>query len=248
MGTPLGFNWSASLRNRSGATTAWSGSYSHRSNEFGDVSWFLSGSLSARPTPAVQLSVAPEWADENGTNGILNGPISRQYLSTLSGGPASTYGRRYVFGLVDRTTLSSQFRVNYTFKPDVNLDLYLEPFAASGRYNGYGELTATYARDLRMYGTNGTTITRLPDGSYVVVDGGSTFTLPNRDFNVRSFRSNVVLRWEWRPGSTLYAVWQQNRSSAVPEGEHVGVGDLFGSLSAPGDNIFAVKTTVWFSR
>jgi hypothetical protein len=130
----------------------------------------------------------------------------------------------------------------------VNLDLYMEPFAASGRYSDYGELTAARARTLRIYGTEGTTIARLPDGSFVVTDGAATFTLPNRDFNVRSFRSNVVLRWEWRPGSTLYAVWQQNRGSTVPEGEHIGFGDLFGSLSAPGDNIFAIKTTVWFSR
>jgi len=78
--------------------------------------------------------------------------------------------------------------------------------------------------------------------------GAAAFTLSNRDFNVRSFRSNVVLRWEWRPGSTLYAVWQQNRASSEPQGEHVGLGDLFGSLSAAGDNIFAIKTTFWLSR
>ena len=65
---------------------------------------------------------------------------------------------------------------------------------------------------------------------------------------MRSFRSNVVLRWEWRPGSTLYVVWQQNRESRVSEGEHVGLGDLFDSLTASGDNIFAVKTTLWTSR
>jgi len=99
-----------------------------------------------------------------------------------------------------------------------------------------------------MYGTDGTTISRLADGSYAVTDGPSTFSLSNRDFNVRSFRSNVVLRWEWRPGSTLYAVWQQNRASTVAEGQHVGVNDLFGSLSAPGDNIFALKTTIWIAR
>ena len=99
-----------------------------------------------------------------------------------------------------------------------------------------------------MYGTDGTTIDRQPDGSYVVTDGASTFTLSNRDFNTRSYRSNVVLRWEWRPGSLFYVVWQQNRASSVPTGEHVGFGDLFGSLRAPGDNILAIKTTFWFSR
>jgi hypothetical protein len=62
------------------------------------------------------------------------------------------------------------------------------------------------------------------------------------------FQSNVVLRWEWRPGSILYLVWQQSRGGPEDYFAPVGFGDLFGSLSAPGDNILAVKTTVWISR
>ncbi len=67
---------------------------------------------------------------------------------------------------------------------------------------------------------------------------------------IRSFPlcSNVVLRWEWRPGSTLYFVWQQNRADNLTTGDHVGANDLFGSFNAPGDNIVAIKTTFWLSR
>ena len=169
-------------------------------------------------------------------------------LQTLLGGRPETYGRRYIFGVVDRTTLSAQFRVSYTFKPDVTLDVYAEPFAASGQYTGYGEMALPREMNLRMYGTDGTTIVRLPDGSHQVTDGASTFSIANKDFNVRSYRSNVVLKWEWRVGSTLYVVWQQNRASQTDEGSHVSAGDLFDSWSAPGDNIFAVKSTIWFSR
>ena len=141
-----------------------------------------------------------------------------------------------------------QMRVSYTFMPDLTLDVYAEPFAASGRYGGFGETLAPGARELRLYGEDGTIVDRLADGSYIVTDGDDSFTLSNRDFNVRSFRSNVVLRWEWRLGSTLFVVWQQNRESRVSEGQHVGLGDLFDSLSAAGDNILAVKTTLWTSR
>jgi hypothetical protein len=204
--------------------------------------------VSARPSPSLQFSFAPEYSNENGTNASFMGPINRQYLVTLTGGRPETYGRRYIFGLVDRTTVAVQFRASYTFKPDVTLEVYAEPFAASGRYNGFGELAVARGRDLRLYGTGGTTLQRLADGSYQVTDGAATFALANRDFNVRSFRSNAVLRWEWRPGSILYVVWQQNRSSSEPYGDHVGAGDLFGSFSAPGDNILAVKTTWWISR
>jgi uncharacterized protein DUF5916 len=248
MGIPRGWNLSAGLRNSSGSKTAWSSGWFIRTNEFGNKSWDVNASLSARPSPSVQLSLEPEYLVEKGTNAFFSGPIGPQYLTTLTGGRPETNGRRYVFGLVDRTTLSTQFRFNYTFKPDVTLDVYAEPFAASGHYPGFGELLAGRSRFLRMYGTDGTSITRLADGSYTVTDGAASFSLSNRDFNVRSFRSNVVLRWEWRHGSTLYAVWQQNRASSVPDGAHVGLNDLFGSLSAPGDNIFALKTTVWLSR
>lgn len=248
MGTPLGWNISGSLRNSGGATTRWNGSVNLRENEFGEHSWFTSGTVSSRPSPSVQLSVAPEYAYEQATNAFFSGPIGRQYLTTLTDGRPDTYNRRYIFGLVDRTTLSTQFRFSYVFKPDLTLDVYAEPFAASGQYRGFGELARSRGRDLRMYGTDGTTIARQADGTYAITDGGSAFTLSNRDFNVRSFRSNVVLRWEWRPGSTFYGVWQQNRSSTVAHGEHVGLDDLFGSLSVDGDNIFAVKTTFWIAR
>jgi hypothetical protein len=247
MQTPLGWSWSGSLRNSGGAQTRWSGNASLRSNEFGEEAWSLNASVSARPSPSLQFSVEPEYADENGT-ASFSGPINRQYITTLTGPRPETYFRRYIFGLIDRTTLSTQFRVSYTFKPDLTLDVYVEPFAASGRYNGFGELAAARGRDLRLYGTDGTTLERLADGSARVTDGATAFTISNRDFNVRSFRSNLVLRWEWRPGSLLYLVWQQNRESSEPHGDHVGAGDLFGSLSAPGDNILALKTTWWVSR
>lgn len=249
MGTPLGWQYATSLRNNTASNVRWRGDAQWRRNELGDSTWTASGSFSMRPSSSLLLSVEPEYLDEDGTPATQNGPINRQFLTSLSGGRAETYGRRYIFGVVDRTTLSTQFRVSYTFKPDLTLDVYAEPFAASGRYKAFGETLAPRNRNLRIYGeAPGTSIERAADGSYRVVDGEAAFTLANRDFNVRSFRANVVLRWEWRPGSILFLVWQQNRASQVTTGEHVGFGDLFESLSAPGDNILAVKTTLWMSR
>ncbi len=186
----------------------------------------------------MQLSLTPVYERE------VN---PRQYVTTRTGGRPETYGSRYIFSFIDRTTISTQVRVNYTFKPDLNLDVYAEPFAASGRYYDFGELLAARSRFLRVYGTDGTTIEAPGDGSRIVGDGAGMFTLANRDFNVRSFRSNVVLRWEWRPGSTLYLVWQQDRADSRPVGNHVGLGDMFGSLGAPGTNFFAIKASFWFA-
>ena len=92
---------------------------------------YLYGSLSVRPSPRWQLSIKPT---------IIYEVNARQYIATLAGGPAATFGSHYVFARVDRATYSTQFRVNYTVKPDLTLDVYTEPFAASGAYGPTGEL------------------------------------------------------------------------------------------------------------
>jgi hypothetical protein len=189
-----------------------------------------------RPGPRWQVSAEPYYE-------LLTEP--QQYIATLSGGRPETYGSRYVFAFIDRTTVSTQFRLGLTVKPDMNIDVYAEPFAASGHYSDYGELLAPRSRDRLLYGTNGTSLTVHADGSRTVDAGGSTFSLRNRDFNTLSFRSNVVLRWEWRPGSTLFVVWQQDRSGTEVRGDAVDVRDMFRSTRATGTNFFVVKTTFW---
>jgi len=69
--------------------------------------------------------------------------------------------------------------------------------------------------------------------------------VPFRDFNVRSLRSNAVVRWEWRPGSTLFVVWQQDREQEEPRWQRLGATDLFDSLTARGNNFLALKMTYW---
>jgi hypothetical protein len=138
-----------------------------------------------------------------------------------------------------------EYRLGLTLRPDLNLDVYAEPFAASGHYYDYGELLEPGSRERLKYGTNGTTLTINPDGSQVATAGESTIPLRNRDFNTLSFRSNVVLRWEWRTGSTLYVVWQQDRAGTETIGTTVNVGDAFRSVTAPGANIFLIKTSFW---
>lgn len=61
-------------------------------------------------------------------------------------------------------------------------------------------------------------------------------------------RANLVLRWEWRPGRTLYGVWQQNREDERAIRDRAGIGSLFRSFSSDGDNILAIKASVWIGR
>ncbi|HST60721.1 MAG TPA: DUF5916 domain-containing protein [Longimicrobium sp.] len=197
----------------------------------------LEGNLSFRPGPRWELSLVPLWS---------RAVTSRQYVASVAGGTEATFGRRYVFAYVERNEVRTRIRLNYTLTPDLTLETYAEPFASSGRFYDFGELRAARERGLRTYGEEGTTITRNEEtGAQTVRDGEATFTVPNQDFDVRSFRSNAVLRWEWRPGSTLFVVWQQNRGREEPRWSRLSPTDQFGSLTARGDNFLALKMTYW---
>jgi len=236
MGRGPGWTTNLNVGNRATSRTRVTGNVYYQTNDDGASNKRVTGLFSMRPGPRWQFSVSPYYDR-------ITEP--QQYISTLSGGRPVTYDRRYVFAFIDRSTMSMEYRLGLTLKPDINLDVYAEPFAASGRYYDYGELLEPGSRDRLTYGTSGTILSVNPDGSQVVNVGGSTFNLRNRDFNTLSFRSNVVLRWEWRTGSTLYVVWQQDREGTEILPTRVGVDDAFRSLTAPGRNTFLVKMSFW---
>jgi len=238
MATAQSWNVVTQLLNNFGAKTSWNARVYYGQDELGGETYRLSGGLSLRPGPRWQLSVTPNY---------LRDITPRQYLDSAPNGPAATFGTRYLFSFIDQSTFLMQLRLNYTLRPDLTLDLYAEPFAASGRYYGLGELAAARGFGLLRYGTSGTTIARDQGGDYTITDGADTILVANPDFNILSFRSNVVLRWEWRPGSTLFLVWQQNRFGFDTRGEHVGPRDLWDSFRATGDNFLAIKASYWFS-
>ncbi len=236
MGRGPGWTTNINLGNRATSRTRLTANLFFQNNDDGVSNRRVTGVFSMRPGPRWQFSVSPYYDR-------ITEP--QQYISTLAGGRPITYDSRYVFAFIDRSTMSMEYRLGLTVKPDVNLDVYAEPFAASGHYYDYGELLAPGSRERLTYGTAGTTLVVNPDGSQVVTAGGSTINLRNRDFNTLSFRSNVVLRWEWRTGSTIYVVWQQDRAGTEVVGTRVNVGDAFRSMTAPGPNIFLIKTSFW---
>ena len=196
----------------------------------------LGGGLTFRPTPRWQASLDPSFSRSTD---------ARQYVTSVADSASTaTFGRRYVFAFVDRVTISLKTRLNYAFSPALTLEGYAEPFVASGHFRDFGELRAPRANALRTFGTDGTTIVS-GSGSYAVSDGSRSFTLSDPDFNVLSLRTNVVLRWEWNPGSTLFFVWQQNRRAAETLGEPVRFGDLRNTMRARGDNFISVKVSYW---
>ena len=174
---------------------------------------------------------------------------------------ASTYGKRYVFAPLDQTTLAVETRVNVTFTPTLSFELYAQPFLSSGDYGALAEFRAPETFDFLRYGRDVGTVEEQGDGRFRVDPDGSgpagAFEVADRDFDYRSLLGNAVLRWEWRPGSTLFLVWQQSRDrryvsgDATPEGRAVGdfdldrdAGELFDLRP---DNIFLVKVDYWLN-
>jgi hypothetical protein len=197
--------------------------------------------LQYRPGGAWQFSFNPSYTRS------VN---ARQFVTALENGRAETFGRRYVFGTISRHTLSARIRANYAFSPDLSLEGYFEPFAATGAYTDFGELLTPGSTDLLLYGTAGTTIDESGGDApheITVTDGPSQFSFIREDFRALSFRSNLVMRWEWLPGSTLFLVWQLDRGGFGFETgpDPAGIGDLWDTPGEPGRNFFAVKATYW---
>jgi len=156
-----------------------------------------------------------------------------------------TYGTRHVFARIHQRVLSGEIRLNWIFTPRLSLQLYLQPFLAVGKYDEFRELAQSKSFDYNIYGQEQSTIDY--DNGYYTVDpdgpeGPSpTFSFYNPDFNLKSLRGTVVLRWEYLPGSTLYFVWTQNRADYGYPGDLNLGRDLKALFKAPGDNVFLIK-------
>src|SRR6185503_9651830 len=136
--------------------------------------------------------------------------------------------------------------------PTLTLQIWAQPFVSAGHYVDYKRVSnpraARFADRLEVFGND--RLIRSPEGDVSVDldrDGTADFDLGDPDFTYLSFRSNTVLRWEYRPGSTLFLVWQHGRSEGSSEGQFQlsqNLRDLFGASS---ENTLLVKVNYWIS-
>ena len=196
----------------------------------------LSPNVTVQPSSRVQFSIRPRvsWSMD-----------SWQYVTTRPT-EASVH---YVHGRIDRQTVAFTTRLNYTFSPRLSLQLYAEPFVSAGSYDAFKEVDDPRASafDSRFHTYAADEISRVEGGYEVDTtgDGEANFSFGNPDFNVKSLRSNLVFRWEYRPGSTIFLVWSQDRGDFASDGSFSfgrDFGDLFG---APSTNIFLIKVEHW---
>ena len=232
----LGLNLNASTDSR----RAVSGyvSLNGGTNEIGQR--YVGGEIGADIRPASNLTVGLY-------PGISVDHEARQFVTALPDPAATgTFGRRAVFAASDQAEFSVTARVDWTFSPALSLQLYARPFVSRGRYDTVQEPTAP--RQLRFPAVEdaGGSVVRGDDGTFMVTpgDGGQPYTL-QPDFTVRALQGNAVLRWEYRPGSTLFFVWQQQRNGFEPDGRSRFDRNLGRLATDPLQNVFLLKLSYW---
>ena len=251
--SPSYTSWAVNLRSDTRKAATARAFFTWGSDAAGGWDRRLQLNVNARLSEAVQVDIGPRYSWSYS---------SAQYVTRLTDGLAqATYGSRYIFAGLDRTTLSLETRLNLTFSPTLSLQLYLEPFVSTGDYGAPKEFREPGTFDFSEYGRDVGSSVLSPSGHYDIDPDGAGpaagFQLADRDFSYRSLLGNAVIRWEWRPGSTVFLVWQHKRIDSLTRAGSSGsepwvgtfdlgrdVGDMF---AAPADNILMVKVNYWLN-
>ncbi|HSU13980.1 DUF5916 domain-containing protein [Longimicrobium sp.] len=185
----------------------------------GDGGWSRNAGVSATYRPTSSVRVSVGPSLTRSRN-------PTQWVDTQEDPTATaTYGNRYIFATVDATELAMDTRLDWTFTPTLSLQLFAQPFVSSNDFHGYRSLARPRSYDFDPFATTS-----------------------DDDFTFASLRGNAVLRWEYRPGSTLFFVWQQDRNGVTDEGQF-RLGDGISNVFDRGSrNVFLIKATYWLNR
>jgi len=217
----------------------------------GNTGFNASVGVEVRAASNVQLSFFPFF---NRSSAVM------QYVTAIADPTATAFfGTRYILSDLAQKTVGFDTRMNVTFTPRLTFELYAQPFISSVHFKRFKQVAAPRTQTLQVFGEDvGTVATQvdptsgLPESYTIDPDDtgpAAPFTLGNPDFVTRSLRGNAVLRWEYRPGSTLFLVWTRTGSSdAEGLGNFDFSRDLDALFGAKSDNIFLVKMNFWLNR
>jgi hypothetical protein len=152
-----------------------------------------------------------------------------QYLATV--GAVGADSTHYLFAHLDQDLLSFTSRFDVTLRPTLSVQLYAEPFVTAGHYTNVREIASARAASY--------------DARYRPYAGQA----PDGDFNEKSFNASAVLRWEYRPASTVFVVWTQSRDQGDRDfGTFTATRDYRNLFAARPDNVFLIKAAYWLGR
>ena len=221
-------------------------------NSSADDTWSANGGfyVETRPATNIRLTFNPSYNKSHS---------EAQFVRSQADADASaapTYNVRYVFADLDQTTFVLETRVEYTFTSKLSLQSYIQPFVAVGKYAEFKEFTTPSAYDFAVYGRDRGTITPGTSASgaanYTIDPDGlgtaASFAIRNPNFNSHSLRGNAVLRWEYRPGSALFFVWQQERAGDEQQFAFDANRDVSAIFRDRPTNGFMIKAAYWLSK
>jgi hypothetical protein len=193
-----------------------------------------------RPSSALRISFSPEYETSR---------FAAQFLRQAADSTATaTFGQRYLFGTLRYNELALVTRVDWTFSPALSVEMFVQPLVADGRFSNFKSLRAPRTFEFDHYRESDGTLTRDASGYVAHPTPGSSIAIGNPDFSTLTLVGNAVVRWEFRPGSALFLVWQQRRNGDDRRPGFVvarDVGEIF--RQAP-ENVFAIKATYWIGR
>jgi hypothetical protein len=198
-------------------------------------------SVSYQPTNALRISVNPEYSINND---------KLQFVENVEFGSET----RYINAMIKQRTLSMSVRINYTINPNLSIQYYGQPFISRGRYMDYKFITAAQANNFedRFQEYNNTQLTLDDESGVYSVDenfnGTTDYSFDKPDFSFVQFRSNLVVRWEYIPGSEIFLVWSQGvtGSGNPDDGLFTGLDNQI--LGQEKNNTFLIKATYRFRR
>ncbi len=160
--------------------------------------------LTYKPISNLSISVYPEFSYRQSDLQY----VDQQHFEETS---------RYIFGSIDQKTFSTSLRLDLILTPELTIQFWGQPFIATGDYSHFKYITEPKASSFqdRFHTYSAEEILYVEDEDlYNITESGSdlNYNIENPDFNIKEFLSNLVFRWEYRPGSFLYLVWSQTRS------------------------------------
>jgi hypothetical protein len=210
-----------------------------REHETGAQRTIVGGGVSMRPSPRLDLALQPSINRTEHAWQYVGAPLTQQ---------AGT--RQYLLAGLKQTTVSLTTRFSYTFSPDLSLQFHAQPFFSSATFRDFSVVRnpRSASFDERFNTFTGTEIDRdAATGMYTARLGDDAVRFRDPDFTQASLRSNAVLRWEYRPGSTLFVVWSHGRSNRFGDGSfdfRRSVDDL---VALQGTNVLLVKLNYWLN-
>jgi hypothetical protein len=185
-------------------------------DEFGSRNWSVNPSFTWKPSSNVSLELGPSFE---------RNIVDAQYVDALTNAAnTATFGKDYLFAYLDQSTAAASIRVDCAITPALSVQFYAQPLISSVRYTDYRTLARPRSYEFNTFDATGR----------------------SDDFTYRTVRGNAVVRWEYLPGSTLFAVWTQTRTGFSSDGEfrlHESLSDV---ARVKPDDVFLVKVSRHF--